>query len=77
MLASDVARVQDRIDALQRGERLRTNQAVRVGDDANTELRGRAVARSRGAALRDRETPILLNPRYLLSSPRPSLCIDL
>ncbi len=70
MIAADVAGVKDRIDTCQRLQRFRTDQTVRVGDDANARLRGLAVARSRGAALRDRETPRLLNPRCSLSWPR-------
>jgi hypothetical protein len=35
MIAADVAGVQDRIHAGQRGQRLGTDQAVRVGNDAD------------------------------------------
>ena len=35
VLAADVSGMENRIDALQRRERLRSNQAVRVGDDAD------------------------------------------
>jgi hypothetical protein len=35
VLAADVAGVKNHIDALQRGDRLGANQAVRVGNDAD------------------------------------------
>src|SRR5438128_11240604 len=34
-IAADVAGMKNQVDALQRGEGLRTNQAVRIGDDAD------------------------------------------
>jgi hypothetical protein len=38
VLAADIAGMQNRIDTLQRRERFRSNQAVRVGDDSDAQL---------------------------------------
>jgi len=75
VIAADVAGVQDRIHSRQCLQRLRANQTVGVGDDADTWLRDRAVPRFRGASTprpRDRVTSQPLIPRRRLSSPRSS-----
>jgi hypothetical protein len=38
VLAADIAGMQNRIDTLQRCERFRSNQSVRVGDDSDARL---------------------------------------
>ncbi len=44
VIAADVAGVEDRVHARQRLQRFRTDQSVRVGDDADLWLRGLGVA---------------------------------
>ena len=77
-VATDVAGMKNQVDALQRGERLRTNQAVRIGNDAD--LGGCRVARLLGCLIifgnwATRRLGNLI-PRCWPSSPRSSLCID-
>jgi len=51
VLAADVAGMENRIDALQRRECLRANQAVRVGDDADARLKPRCWPSSPSSSL--------------------------
>jgi hypothetical protein len=51
VLAADVAGMQNRIDALQRRERFRSNQTVRVGDDADAQLSPRCWPSSPSSSL--------------------------
>src|SRR5437588_4778534 len=69
MFAADVAGVKDDVDALQRRERLRANEAMGVGDDPDTRRAACSEQRAGGGPLAARRS-LLATSRYSLSSPR-------